>query len=98
MVTVAGGNTDLTSRAQSVVTLFNGKGQHLGWFARAGLPGATSHSGRRYFGTNLAREYSKVGGSSLADESALMGHASIQQTQSYIDENENAKRSLIELL
>jgi len=95
VVTLAGGNPDLTSRAQSVVTLFNGKGQHLGWFARAGLPGATSHSGRRYFGTTAAREYSKVGGS-LADVSALMGHASIQQTQSYIDENEDAKRRLIE--
>ena len=97
VVTLAGGNPDLTSRAQSVVTLFNGKGQHLGWFARAGLPGATSHSGRRYFGTTAAREYSKVGGS-LRDVQALLGHASLQQTQSYIDENEDAKRRLIELI
>ena len=98
VVTLAGGNPDLTSRAQSVVTLFNGKGQHLGWFARVGLSGATSHSGRRYFGTNLAREYSKVGGSSLRDVQALLGHASLQETQKYIDENEDAKRSLIDLL
>jgi len=97
VVTVAGGNPDLTSRAQSVVTLFNGKGQHLGWFARAGLPGATSHSGRRYFGTTAARQYSKVGGS-LRDVQALLGHASLQQTQSYIDENADAKRRLIELI
>ena len=95
VVTLSGGNPDLTSRAQSVVTLFNGKGKHLGWFARVGLPGATSHSGRRYFGTNAARKYSEVGGS-LRDVQALMGHASLQQTQSYIDENEDAKRRLIE--
>ena len=95
VVTLVGGNPDLTSRAASVVTLFNGKGQHLGWFARAGLPGATSRSGRRYFGTNAARQYSKVGGS-LRDVQALLGHANIADTMKYIDENEDAKRRLIE--
>jgi integrase/recombinase XerD len=97
VVTLVGGNPNLKPRAASVATLFNGKGKHLGWFARVGLAGASSHSGRRYFGTNLARQYSKVGGS-LVDVQALLGHQSLQQTQSYIDENEDAKRSLIELL
>jgi len=95
VVTLAGGNPDLVSRAASVVTLFNGKGSHQGWFSRVGLVGASSHSGRRTFLTKGARNISSVGGS-LRDLMSLAGHASLQMTARYIDENEDAKKRLIE--
>lgn len=67
--------------------------QHFGeLYARAGLEGATSHSGRRTFITNLAAQ-----GVSVRVLAALAGHRSIQTTQRYIDVNDNMLRNAVEL-
>ncbi len=61
-------------------------------YKRAGIEGATSHSGRRSFITTLASK--GIGVRVLA---ALAGHRSISTTQAYIDVNDEMKRSAIEL-
>lgn len=61
-------------------------------YNRAGLEGATSHSGRRTFITNLAAQ-----GISVRVLAALAGHRSIQTTQRYIDVNDNMLRNAVEL-
>jgi integrase/recombinase XerD len=68
--------------------------QHLQrLYERAGIAGATSHSGRRTFITELAAK--GVGVRVLA---ALAGHCSIQTTQRYIDVNDNMMRNAVELI
>ena len=62
-------------------------------YARAGITGATSHSGRRSFITQLASK--GVGVRVLAE---LAGHQSITTTQRYIDVNEETVRAAVELL
>ncbi len=67
--------------------------QHFHWmYKRAGLDGASSHSGRRTFITTLASK--GVGVRVLA---ALAGHRSIATTQVYIDVNDDMKRKAVEL-
>ena len=67
--------------------------QHFYWmYQRAGIDGASSHSGRRTFITTLASK--GVGVRVLA---ALAGHTSIQTTQRYIDVNDDMKRRAVEL-
>jgi integrase/recombinase XerD len=67
--------------------------QHFHWlYQRAGIEGASSHSGRRTFITNLAAK--GVGVRVLA---SLAGHRSIQTTMHYIDSNDNQKRAAVEL-
>ena len=68
--------------------------QHLQrLYARAGIVGATSHSGR---GTWLTELSSKgVGVRVLAE---MAGHASIQTTQRYIDVNDEQMRRAAELI
>lgn len=61
-------------------------------YKRAGLEGASSHSGRRTFITNLAAQ-----GISVRVLAALAGHKSIQTTQRYIDVNDNMLRKAVEL-
>jgi len=61
-------------------------------YKRAGLAGATSHSGRRTFITNLATQ-----GISVRVLAALAGHRSIQTTQRYIDVNDDMLRKAVEL-
>jgi len=61
-------------------------------YKRAGIEGATSHSGRRSFITTLASK--GIGVRVLA---ALAGHRSISTTQAYIDVNDEMKRSAVEL-
>ena len=58
-----------------------------------GLEGATSHSGRRSFITNLAAK--GVGVRVLAE---LAAHASIATTQRYIDVNDEQMRRAVELI
>lgn len=57
------------------------------WFQRLyrslGSKGASSHSGRRYFGTHCARKIGLVGGS-LKDVQYLLGHSWISSTQRYL--------------
>ena len=68
--------------------------QHFHWlYQRAGLEGASSHSGRRTFSTNLAAK--GVGVRVLA---SLAGHRSIATTQTYIDVNDDQKRKAVELV
>lgn len=62
-------------------------------YRRAGLDGASSHSGRRSFITNLASK-----GVSVRVLMSLAGHRSISTTQSYIDINDNMLRSAVELV
>ena len=61
-------------------------------YGDCGLEGATSHSGRRSFITNLAAK--GVGVRVLAE---LAAHASISTTQRYIDVNDTQLRHAIEL-
>ena len=68
--------------------------QHFHWlYRRAGIDGASSHSGRRTFITSLASR--GVGVRVLA---SLAGHRSIQTTQAYIDVNDDMKRRAVELI
>lgn len=62
-------------------------------YRRAGLDGASSHSGRRSFITNLASK-----GVSVRVLMNLAGHRSISTTQAYIDINDNMLRSAVELV
>jgi len=61
-------------------------------YKKAGVCGASSHSGRRTFITNLASK--GIGVRVLA---SLAGHRSIAVTQSYIDVNDDMKRAAVEL-
>src|ERR687885_1897866 len=62
-----------------------------------GMTGCSSHSGRRTFITRAARKVSEVGGS-VRDVQQLAGHASLQTTQRYIEDDTEAKRKLVALL
>ena len=62
-------------------------------YKRAGIDGASSHSGRRSFITNLASK-----GVSVRVLMNLAGHRSISTTQAYIDINDNMLRSAVELV
>ena len=72
----------------------NSATQHLQrLYERAGIDGATSHSGRRTFITELAAK-----GVSVRVLAELTGHSSIQTTQRYIDVNDDMLRSALELI
>ena len=62
-------------------------------YERSGLSGATSHSGRRSFITDLATK-----GISVRVLAALAGHQSIATTQRYIDINDDMLRNAVELV
>jgi integrase/recombinase XerD len=61
-------------------------------YRRAGVFGASSHSGRRTFITNLANK-----GISVRVLASLAGHRNISTTQAYIDVNDDMKRKAVEL-
>ena len=68
--------------------------QHLQrLYARAGIVGTTSHSGKRTWLTELSSK--GVGVRVLAE---MAGHASIQTTQRYIDVNDEQMRRAAELI
>ena len=72
----------------------NGLCQWFFWaYKRAGINGASSHSGRRSFITSLASK--GIGVRVLA---SLAGHKSIMVTQQYIDVNDDMKRNAVELI
>ena len=77
--------------AESAVTLREIRIFHL--YKRAGLLGASSHTGRRTFITNLANK-----GVSVRLLQALAGHRNIGTTQAYIDVNDAMKRAAVELV
>ena len=62
-------------------------------YKRSGVDGASSHSGRRTFITNLANK-----GISVRVLASLAGHKSISTTQCYIDVNDDMKRKAVELV
>ena len=61
-------------------------------YKRAGIYGASSHSGRRTFITKLANK-----GISVRLLASLAGHRNISTTQCYIDVNDDMKRKAVEL-
>ena len=67
------------------------------WYQLLGFQGCSSHSGRRTFITNAAKQISTVGGS-LRDIQALAGHASLSTTQRYIEADVEAQRRIVDLL
>jgi len=73
--------------AQTVVNLF----KRL--YKMAGIDGASSHSGRRQFVTQLADR-----GINARLVQVLARHKHLSTTQRYIDVNENALRNAVELL
>jgi len=67
--------------------------QHFYWlYKKAGVSGASSHSGRKTFLTNLASQ-----GVSVFVLASLAGHKSISTTQKYITVNDEVKRRAVEL-
>ena len=72
----------------------SGMTQHFYWlFKNAGIAGASSHSMRRSFITNLANK--GIGVRVLA---SLAGHKSIAVTQRYIDVNDDMLRNSVEMI
>jgi integrase/recombinase XerD len=68
--------------------------QHFHYlYKRAGMVGASSHSGRRTFITNLAAK-----GVGVRVLMSLAGHRNIGTTQAYIDVNDDMKRRAVELV
>ena len=68
--------------------------QHFHYlYKRAGIEGASSHSGRRGFITNLADK-----GIHVRVLMALAGHQSIATTQRYIDLNPKMMRTAVEMI
>lgn len=55
-------------------------------YLRAGFIGASSHSGRRTYITNLARRINNYGGS-LRDVQLMAGHADLRTTEGYVEAN-----------
>lgn len=62
-------------------------------YRRCQIEGATSHSGRRSFITNLASK-----GIGVRVLMSLAGHKHISTTQAYIDVNDDMKRRAVELI
>ena len=71
------------------------------WFKRLyqslGFEGCSSHSGRRTFITRAAKKVTEAGGS-LRDVQYLAGHASLADTQRYIESDNEARRKLVDLI
>lgn len=78
-------------RPNSVVNWF------VSLFKTLGLAGCSSHSGRRSFITQAARNSHRAG-CSLRDVQLLAGHRSIETTQRYIDGDSDAQHKLVGLL
>ena len=73
----------------------------VNWFKcqydELGLPGCSSHSGRRTFITRSARLVSRAGGS-LRDVQELAGHRAITTTERYIEGDRDAQRRLVRMM
>lgn len=75
--------------AQAIVNLF------AHWYRALGFEGCSSHSGRRTFITNAARNIGRFGGS-LRDVQALARHSSLSMTQRYIEIDSQAMRRVVD--
>lgn len=62
-------------------------------YSKAGVDGASSHSGRRYFITKLA--HAGVSPKVIMD---LVGHKHLTTTQRYIDVNDEMKKAAVEVI
>jgi integrase len=62
-------------------------------FKKSGVDG-TSHSGRRTFGTNAAREANRHDGC-IEDVRHMLGHSSIAITQRYLETNPVAQKKIV---
>ena len=80
-----------STSAQSIVNMF------ARWYSDLGFDGCSSHSGRRTFITQTARNISLVGGS-LRDIQFLAGHSNLQTTQRYIEYDTAAQRKVVDLV
>jgi integrase/recombinase XerD len=68
--------------------------QHFHWlYKEVGIDGASSHSGRRTFITNLATK-----GVGVRVLMSLAGHRNISTTQAYIDVNDEMQRAAVDLV
>lgn len=68
--------------------------QYFYWlYKEAGIEGASSHSGRRSFITNLANK-----GVGVRVLMSLAGHRNISTTQAYIDVNDEMQRAAVDLV
>ena len=87
-------NTYLFSTQKQSHFTANTAAQHFQrLYAQAAITGATSHSGRRTYLTELAAK-----GVSVRVLAEMAGHASIQTTQRYIDVNDEQMRCAAELI
>ena len=78
-------------RPNSIVNWF------VALFAVLGYDGCSSHSGRRTFITQAARNAHRTG-CSLRDVQLLAGHRSIEVTQGYIDGDTRGQKRLVTLI
>jgi integrase/recombinase XerD len=76
--------------AQAIVNMFDG------WYHALGFDGCSSHSGRRTFITNAARNIGRFGGS-LRDVQMLARHTSLGMTQAYIEIDSDAMRRVVDI-
>lgn len=85
--------TERSSRTspQVIVNLF------AAWYRALGFQGCSSHSGRRTFITNAAKNIGRFGGS-LRDVQALARHRSLATTQKYIEVDTRAMRRVVDAL
>lgn len=94
-------------RPQAGPVILSERGDHLrprsvvNWFratyAELGMPGCSSHSGRRTFITRAARLLARTGGS-LRDVQELAGHRALTTTERYIQGDRDAQRKLVRLI
>jgi integrase len=77
--------------AQAIVNTFQK------WYLELGFIGASSHSGRRTFITNVAKKISSVGGS-MRDVQSLAGHSNLSTTQRYIEVDTQSQQKVIEII
>ena len=61
------------------------------------LQGCSSHSGRRTFGTKVAKNITLAGGSAK-DIQRLLGHSCMNTTQRYIDVDVEAQRKVVQMI
>jgi integrase/recombinase XerD len=57
----------------------------------AGFKGVSTHSGRRTFGTKLARQANKDNHTTIRDVQRCLGHAHLETTEAYIDVSEDVR-------
>lgn len=65
-------------------------------FDRFGFPEATSHSGRRTFGTTMARTCNRFH-NSLKDVQILLGHARLDTTERYLEPSDDVSAMVMAL-